>query len=49
MDAASARLKRLPQTLWAHNAQLVSGFLQHDEMTPMLEKAAPYSEINAMF
>lgn len=39
----------LPQTLWAHNAQLVSGFLQHDEMTPMLEKAAPYSEINAMF
>jgi 2-methylisocitrate lyase-like PEP mutase family enzyme len=39
----------LPQTLWAQNAQLVSGFLQHDEMTPMLEKSAPYSEINAMF
>lgn len=39
----------LPQTLWAHHAQLVSGFLQHDKMMPMLEKAAPYSEINAMF
>ena len=39
----------LPQTLWAHNAQLVSGFLQQDDMTSMLEKAAPYSEINTMF
>ena len=39
----------LPQTLWAHNAQLVSGFLDQDETTPMLQKAAPYSEINAIF
>lgn len=39
----------LPQTLWAVNAQLVSGFLQHDDMASMLDNAAPYSEINALF
>jgi 2-methylisocitrate lyase-like PEP mutase family enzyme len=39
----------LPQTLWAHNAKLVSGFLQDDAMAPLMENAAPYSEINAMF
>lgn len=39
----------LPQTLWAHNARLVSGFLQDDAMTPMMENAAPYSEINVLF
>lgn len=39
----------LPQTLWAQNARLVSGFLQEDAMTPMMENAAPYSEINMIF
>lgn len=39
----------LPQTLWAQNARLVSGFLQDDAMTPMMENAAPYSEINMIF
>lgn len=39
----------LPQTLWAVNARLVSGFLDNDAMTPMFENAAPYSEINGMF
>ncbi|AVF35793.1 isocitrate lyase/PEP mutase family protein [Rahnella sikkimica] len=39
----------LPQTLWAQNARLVRGFLQEDAMTPMMENAAPYSEINMIF
>ena len=39
----------LPQTLWAQNARLVSGFLQDGAMTPMMENAAPYSEINMIF
>ncbi|WP_455811283.1 isocitrate lyase/PEP mutase family protein [Pseudomonas graminis] len=39
----------LPQTLWAHNEQLVRGFLSEDVTAPLMATAAPYSAINALF
>jgi len=39
----------LPQTLWAHNAQLVRGFLSDGTQAPLMENATPYSDVNAMF
>lgn len=39
----------LPQTLWAHNEQLVRGFLTDDLVAPLLATATPYSEINTLF
>ncbi|RJT35143.1 isocitrate lyase/PEP mutase family protein [Rahnella woolbedingensis] len=39
----------LPQSLWAQNARLVSGFLQEDNAQAMIADAAPYSAINALF
>lgn len=39
----------LPQTLWAHNEQLVRGFLSDNETAPLMATATPYSAINALF
>lgn len=39
----------LPQTLWAHNEQLVRGFLSDDETAPLMATAMPYSAINTLF
>ncbi|GGC75671.1 isocitrate lyase/PEP mutase family protein [Undibacterium terreum] len=38
-----------PQTLWAHTAQLVRGFLRDGALTPMIADATPYSEVNKTF
>lgn len=39
----------LPQTLWQHNARMVSGFLQDGAMSALMDSAAPYAEVNAAF
>jgi 2-methylisocitrate lyase-like PEP mutase family enzyme len=39
----------LPQTLWRHNARMVSGFLHDGAMAALMDSAAPYAEVNAAF
>jgi 2-methylisocitrate lyase-like PEP mutase family enzyme len=39
----------LPQTLWRHNARLVSGFLRDGATAALMDHAAPYAEVNAAF
>ena len=39
----------LPQTLWTHNAQMVSGFLDQGDTAPLMAAATPYATVNAAF
>jgi len=39
----------LPQTMWAHTAALVQGFLADGRSEPLVDHAAPYGEVNAAF